>query len=114
MQEAVPANQGSMLAVLGTRLKIIEDIIKSENQECYIANDNSPQQVVISGLKNNINSLSEILDKSKIKNIKLNVTNAALRSVDFKGGLDKFLISAKKTKLSKKVKKLKASISLKS
>ena len=74
MQEAVPANQGSMLAVLGTRLKIIEDIIKSENQECYIANDNSPQQVVISGLKNNINSLSEILDKSKIKNIKLNVS----------------------------------------
>jgi len=74
MQEAVPANQGSMLAVLGTRLNIIEDIIKSENQECYIANDNSPQQVVISGLKNNINSLSEILDKSKIKNIKLNVS----------------------------------------
>ena len=47
------------------------------------------------------------------KNIKLNVTNAALRTVDFKGGLDKFLMSAKNTKLSKKAKKLKASVSSK-
>ena len=30
------------------------------------------------------------------KNIKLNVANAALRTVDFKGGLDKFLLSSKK------------------
>ena len=48
------------------------------------------------------------------KNIKLNVTNAAVRTVDFKGGLDKFLKSAKKIKLSPKVKKLKVSISAKS
>ena len=47
------------------------------------------------------------------KNIKLNVANAALRTVDFKGGLDKFLISTKNTNLSKKVKKIKASISAK-
>ena len=43
-----------------------------------------------------------------------NVANAALRTVDFKGGLDKFLISAKNAKLSKKVKRIKASISAKS
>ena len=48
------------------------------------------------------------------KNIRLNVTNAALRTVDFKGGLDKFLKTAKSQKLSKKVKKLKISISAKS
>jgi len=53
---------------------------------------------------------SEKLDK----NIRLLVSNAALRTVDFKGGLDKFLKSAKTTKLSKKVKKIKASISAKS
>ena len=41
------------------------------------------------------------------KDIKLNVTNAALRTVDFKGGLDKFLRTAKNSRLSKKVKKLK-------
>ena len=48
------------------------------------------------------------------KDIKLNVANAALRTVDFKGGLDKFLISAKNSRLSKKVKKIKASIASKS
>ena len=48
------------------------------------------------------------------RNIKLNVANAALRTVDFKGGLDKFLLSAKNVNLSKKVKKIKASISAKS
>ena len=42
------------------------------------------------------------------------VANAALRTVDFKGGLDKFLLSAKNVKLSKKVKKIKSSISAKS
>ena len=30
-----------------------------------------------------------------LKNVRLNVSNAALRTVDFKGGLDKFLKSAK-------------------
>ncbi|MDB9799418.1 50S ribosomal protein L28 [Pelagibacteraceae bacterium] len=48
------------------------------------------------------------------KNVRLNVTNAALRTVDFKGGLDKFLRTAKNGNLSKKVKKLKISISEKS
>ena len=47
------------------------------------------------------------------KEIKLNVANAALRTVDYKGGLDKFLMSAKNKNLSKKVKKIKAFISAK-
>ena len=52
-------------------------------------------------------------DKLK-KNVRLNVTNSALRTVDFKGGLDKFLLSAKSANLSIKVRKIKASISAKS
>ena len=47
------------------------------------------------------------------RDIKLNVANAALRTVDYKGGLDKYLRTAKNNKLSKKVKKIKASISAK-
>ena len=74
MQDAVPANEGSMLAVLGTELKIVEDLIRDNAQECFIANNNSPQQVVVSGLKNNIESFSHVLNKSKIKNIKLKVS----------------------------------------
>jgi large subunit ribosomal protein L28 len=61
-------------------------------------------------------NLKKVVFKSDLlkKNIKLNVTNAALRTVDFKGGLDKFLLSAKKAKLSNKAKKIKASITSKS
>lgn len=44
------------------------------------------------------------------RNVRLNVSNAALRTVDYKGGLDKFLITAKSKKLSKRAQKLKFSI----
>ena len=74
MQHAVSVNEGNMLAVLGSNLKLIEDIIKKNNHECYIANDNSPHQVVVSGLKKNIDLFSEDLNKLNIKNLKLNVS----------------------------------------
>jgi large subunit ribosomal protein L28 len=50
-------------------------------------------------------------DKLK-KNISLKVTNAAVRSVDFKGGLDQYLKTVKKQKLSRKAQKLKISINI--
>ena len=46
------------------------------------------------------------------KNITLKVTNAAVRSVDFKGGLDRYLKSVKKQKLSRKAQKLKIRINV--
>ena len=57
-------------------------------------------------------NLKKVIFKSDIlkKNIRLNVTNSALRTVDFKGGLDKFLKKAKNKTLSKKAKKIKISI----
>ena len=62
-----------------------------------------------------IPNLKKVTFKSETlkKNIRLNVTNSALRTVDFKGGLDKFLKTAKNNKLSKKAKRLKLSISSK-
>jgi large subunit ribosomal protein L28 len=59
-------------------------------------------------------NLKKVIFKSDIlkRNIKLSVSSAAVRTVDFKGGLDKFLKSAKKNKLSMKAKKLKLSISI--
>ena len=44
------------------------------------------------------------------RNIKLSVSNAALRTVDYKGGLDLYLKSVKAFKLSPKATKLKAKI----
>ena len=63
-----------------------------------------------------IPNLKKVTFKSDVlkRNIRLNVSSTALRTVDFKGGLDKFLKSAKNVKLSKRVKKLKNSIYSKS
>tara|TARA_A100001011_G_C14275875_1_gene829220 strand:- start:600 stop:881 length:282 start_codon:yes stop_codon:yes gene_type:complete len=57
-------------------------------------------------------SIKKIKFKSEIlkKNITLKVSNAALRTVDYKGGIDKFLSTAKVYKLSKKAKKYKSKI----
>ena len=51
MQTSVPKGVGGMVAVLGSDIEIIENFI-SENKnkyECYIANDNSVGQIVLSG-----------------------------------------------------------------
>ena len=60
-------------------------------------------------------NLKKVILKSDIlkKNIRFNITNAALRTVDFKGGLDQFLRTAKKINLSKKAQKLKSNITSK-
>jgi len=57
-------------------------------------------------------NLKKITFKSEIlkRNIKLNVSNSALKTVDYKGGLDNFLKTVKKYKLSKRVKRLKSQI----
>ena len=59
----------------------------------------------------NLKRVTFISDRLK-KNISLRVTNAAVRSVDSKGGLDQYLKSVKKQKLSKKAQKLKISINV--
>ena len=76
MQEAVPSGEGSMLAVLGITSKELDKILEINDQKykCFIANDNSNHQVVVSGLKKDINSLSDDLNDKKIKNLKLNVS----------------------------------------
>ena len=74
MQEAVPNGQGGMVAVLGSNPNEIENIINEKNYECYIANDNSNGQQVVSGKINNLDSLMTDLKKSNIKSIKLPVS----------------------------------------
>ena len=76
MQEAVPNGEGAMIAVLGSELEAIEDIINKKKNEfkCFIANDNSNGQIVLSGTSSNIEKLSIYLNSINIKNIKLNVS----------------------------------------
>ncbi len=74
MQNAVPKNEGGMVAVLGENLQTIEEIINKNSFNCFIANDNSIGQVVISGKTNDINLFTNELKKKKIKNVKLAVS----------------------------------------
>ena len=76
MQSAVPNGQGGMLAVLGSEIEKINEIINNNEDKfkCYVANDNSIGQVVVSGNINDLNKFSEELKKNKIKNIKLPVS----------------------------------------
>ena len=62
-----------------------------------------------------IPNLKKVTFKSNIlkRNIKLSVSNAALRTVDYKGGIDFYLKSVKSYKLSSKAKKLKNQITTK-
>ena len=76
MQEAVPKGEGGMIAVLGSELEILEDIINKKKNEfkCFIANDNSNGQIVLSGTMGSIEKLSIYLNSINIKNIKLSVS----------------------------------------
>ena len=60
-------------------------------------------------------NLKKVTFKSNIlkRNIRLSVSNAALRTVDYKGGIDFYLKSVKSYKLSSKAKKLKSKITAK-
>ena len=51
MQKAVPIGVGAMAAILGLNFEVVEKIAQeaSQKQVCQAANDNDPNQVVISG-----------------------------------------------------------------
>ena len=65
-----------MVAVLGSEIEIIENFI-NENKtkyECYIANDNSVGQIVLSGNIEDLEKMMIDLKSANIKNIKLPVS----------------------------------------
>ena len=76
MQNSVPKGVGGMVAVLGSKIETIENFI-SENKtkyKCYIANDNSVGQIVISGNIKDLEKMIIDLKSANIKNIKLPVS----------------------------------------
>jgi len=76
MQDSVPKGVGGMVAVLGSEIKKIENIIQENKTkyECYIANDNSVGQIVLSGNNNDLEKMMKDLKANNIKNIKLPVS----------------------------------------
>jgi len=76
MQNAVPKNEGGMVAVLGENIDKVQEIIQKNknNFNCFLANDNSNGQLVISGRLNDLEKLTIELKKLNIKNIILPVS----------------------------------------
>ena len=76
MQNSMPKGEGGMVAVLGTTVENIENILKDNlnNFRAEIANDNSEGQIVVSGKTEDLEKLGFFLKKEKIKNIKLPVS----------------------------------------
>jgi len=76
MQEAVPTGEGAMLAVIGMKLEEVEKEIASLPKlgVCEIANDNSNEQVVVSGKKEIIEMFSKNLKEKKKRGVILPVS----------------------------------------
>ena len=76
MQNAVPNGEGGMIAILGVQIEEIKKILSDNSDKflCYIANDNSNGQIVISGKMDSIDKFSSELINKKIKFIKLPVS----------------------------------------
>ncbi len=76
MQNSVPKGQGGMVAVLGSKIEIIEKILVDNKKifNAQIANDNSDGQMVLSGKTKELQKLIETLKVNSVKNIKLPVS----------------------------------------
>ena len=76
MQDAVPKGEGGMLAVLGSKIEDIEEILNdnSNSFKAEVANDNSNGQLVLSGKIKDLEMINDFLKIKKIKSVKLPVS----------------------------------------
>ena len=76
MQNSVPKGVGGMVAILGSEIEIIENFLNQNinKYQCYIANDNSLGQIVLSGKIQDLEKMMVDLKEKNIKNIKLPVS----------------------------------------
>ena len=76
MQSSVPKGIGGMVAVLGSEIETIENFIieNKTKYECYVANDNSVGQIVLSGNIKDLEKMMVDLKSANIKSIKLPVS----------------------------------------
>ncbi|WP_227028955.1 ACP S-malonyltransferase [Neorickettsia sennetsu] len=75
MQEAVPMGEGGMLALLKVTFEEVQDLIVESKANCEISNDNSNEQVVVSGLTTEIEKIEQYAKQKGIKRVvRLNVS----------------------------------------
>ena len=77
MHSSIEPNISGMAAIIGKNASSVDEIIKKNNLDVVIANDNSPKQVVVSGLIEAINNSENVFSQNGVKKyIKLNVSAA--------------------------------------
>ncbi|MGL9759425.1 MAG: ACP S-malonyltransferase [Wolbachia sp.] len=75
MHEASLKCKGGMIALLGAEISEVENILKSAQIDCEIANDNGGGQVVVSGTAEALEMLPDLFKNSSVKKlIKLQVS----------------------------------------
>ena len=99
MQEAVPAGQGAMAAIMGLSPAVVADVCKraAEGEICSAANLNSPEQTVISGDANAIKRAVELASQSGAKRAVILAVSAPFHSA---------LMAPAQEKLEKDLKKI--------
>ena len=77
MQNAVPIGEGGMVAILGVSVDEINELLRKNKDKfvCYIANDNSIGQIVVSGKLDSLNMFCNELKNKNFKFIKLPVSS---------------------------------------
>ena len=82
MQEAVPAGQGAMAAIMGLSPAVVADACKraAENEVCAPANLNSPEQTVISGNADAVKRAVEIASQLGAKRAVMLAVSAPFHS----------------------------------
>ena len=77
MHSSIEPNISGMAAIIGKNADFIDDVIEKNNLKVVIANDNSPLQVVVSGLIEDIISSEQVFSDNGVKRyVKLNVSAA--------------------------------------
>ena len=80
MQNAFEPNKSGMAAIIGINCVSAENIIKNNNLDVQIANDNSPNQIVISGKINEITKSESFFKNNGAKKFVLLNVSAAFHS----------------------------------
>ena len=89
MQNAYEPNKSSMAALIGINCNTALNIIKSNDLKIEIANDNSPLQVVISGLSSEIKESEKIFKENGVTRFVLLNVSAAFHSFLMNDAQDK-------------------------
>ena len=80
MQNAYEPNKSGMAAIIGKNCNDIENIINHNNLEVEVANDNSPMQIVVSGIKGKLIESEKYFKESGAKKFILLNVSAAFHS----------------------------------